>query len=119
MSSFGVGRNSTRARACSLRIKARVPSGRAVASANCAAPYRPMPSPNTALIPKSIFLEKSGTVKLAPPQPPPVRELLNAPSALGVGLGFVGSAAQLTVVGVAGGPGGVVSNAFVPTTAQG
>jgi len=67
------------------------------------------------LHPEIHLLEKSGRLKLAP-TPPPVRVVVERTKALGLGLGFVGSAAQLSVVVVAG---GVVSNAFVPTTAQG
>src|SRR5262245_19781455 len=95
-------------------MRASVPSGRAVASASCAEPYRPMPLPALNLASSSSFLFTKGNRALAP-APPPVRESLNAPSALGLGLGFVGSAAQLIVTTAAGGVGLL---AFVPTTAQ-
>src|SRR6266481_3561895 len=75
-----------------VRMGARVPSGRAVASASCEEPKRPIPSPQTPLTPKSNFLLNSGNRMLAPP-PPATRESLNAPAE--VGAVAVGAAEQV------------------------
>src|SRR6266478_2718690 len=82
MSNFGFGWNSIVPSPCPVRIKAHVPSGRAVASANWAAPYRPTPSPTKPFNPTSNFFANRGTRRTAPP-PPPVRESLNAPATEG------------------------------------
>src|SRR6202043_2839681 len=100
------------AKPCAVRMSASEPSGRAVASASCAPPYRPMPSPPTALRPKSTFLCRSENKALAP-TPPPVALLFVAPKLLTtVG---VGDAHPITV----GTAGFTVSPALVPTTPQG
>src|SRR6266566_6842832 len=112
MSSFGLGWNSSLPNHYALLIRASVPSGRAVASASWAEPYRPMPLPATNFKPASNFFVNSGTVALAP-APPPVRESLNAPTPEGVVEPLIEHG---TAVGVAG-----VGRLFavVPTTAPG
>src|SRR6266436_8795169 len=82
MSSFALGWNSSLPSHCALLIRASEPSGRAVASDSCAEPYRPTPLPATNFNPASSFFANRGTVALAP-APPPVRESLNAPAAVG------------------------------------
>src|SRR5437899_8192564 len=99
---------------------ASVPSGRAVTSASCAEPNRPMPVPYTPLRLTSNFFANKGADALTP-NPPPVFESLNAPSADGLvkaapvpetqAAGLIGFPLRITV------PAALVATAL--TTAQG
>src|ERR1700756_4508945 len=82
MSTFGVTCHSNLPSHCALWIVASVPSGRAVTSASCAEPNRPMPVPYTPFRLASSFLWKSGTAALTA-TPPRVFESLNALAAEG------------------------------------